>query len=130
MGGVSGEPNEGGGAIHQQTGNEEKNRAGIVPTSAAREKRMKRDMELARKILEQVEEKSVGVGPCTLEIAGYSEPDVSYNVKLLSQAGFLGVNGIIEDAAIAALERLVQKYQKEHGGPVPVPVRPGAKIGT
>jgi predicted DNA-binding protein len=37
-----------------------------------------------------------------------------------------GVNNIIEDAAVAALERLEAKYQKENG--VPVPVRPGAKI--
>ena len=53
---------------------------------------MKRDMELARKILEQVEEKSKGVGVVTLEIPDFSPEDISYNVMLLTQAGLLKSN--------------------------------------
>lgn len=39
-----------------------------------------------------------------------------------------GINGIVEEATIAALERLEKKYQDANGEPVPV--RPGALIGT
>ena len=53
---------------------------------------MKRDMDLARKILEQVEEKSKGVGVVNLDIPNYPPDEVSYNVMLLAQAGLLKAN--------------------------------------
>jgi len=48
-------------------------------------------MDLCRKILEQVEEKSVGVGGVAMDISGsgYSKPEIAYNVKLLAQAGLI-----------------------------------------
>ncbi len=50
---------------------------------------MKRDMELARQILQQVEEKSNGLGCGELDLPGYSENAVSYHVMLLKEAGLL-----------------------------------------
>jgi Hypothetical protein (DUF2513) len=50
---------------------------------------MKRDMDLARKILEQVEEKDDGEHQITLEIPEYPTNQVHYNVKLLKQHGLL-----------------------------------------
>lgn len=50
---------------------------------------MKRDMELARKILRQVEEKSQGLGMVDLDLPGVQEEEVSYHIMLLKQAGLL-----------------------------------------
>ena len=50
---------------------------------------MKRDLDLTRKILEQVEEKSEGMGGVEIDIPGQSAQDVSYHVMLLNEAGFL-----------------------------------------
>lgn len=50
---------------------------------------MKRDMELVRKILLETEQYPKGTGWLNVEIAGYSKADVSYHVKILSQAGLL-----------------------------------------
>src|SRR5262245_38120038 len=50
---------------------------------------MKRDMDLARTILEQVEEKSEGTGDVALDIPGRTQREISYHVMLLNQAGLL-----------------------------------------
>lgn len=50
---------------------------------------MKRDMDLAREILRQVEEKSQGMGTVTLEIPGHTDQEVSYHIMILHQAGLL-----------------------------------------
>jgi len=50
---------------------------------------MKRDMDLARKILLEVEKNSDAYAPVELSIAGYSEDDVAYHVALLVEAGLL-----------------------------------------
>jgi hypothetical protein len=50
---------------------------------------MKRDMDLAREILEQVEEKSQGIGSVRLEIPDHSENEIGYHVMLLGEAGLL-----------------------------------------
>lgn len=51
---------------------------------------MKRDMELARKILFALEECESAWGPGgDLHIDGYSDQDVAYHVKMLSQAGLI-----------------------------------------
>ena len=51
---------------------------------------MKRDMELARKILFALEACDNAWGPCDdMEIAGYSQQEVAYHVKLLCQADLI-----------------------------------------
>ena len=50
---------------------------------------MKRDLDLTRKILEQVEEKSQGMGMVDLDIPGFTQDQISYHVMQLDQAGFL-----------------------------------------
>ena len=50
---------------------------------------MKRDMDLVRKILEQVEEKHDGEHQITLDIPDFPQNQVHYNVKLLKQHGLL-----------------------------------------
>ena len=54
---------------------------------------MKRDMDLARRILLDVEEckEAVGGSPIHIECEGHSEEEVSYHVKLLEQAGLLDI---------------------------------------
>lgn len=49
---------------------------------------MKRDMELARQILQQVEDHPEPIGFVTLTIPGRTPEEVFYHVKLLAQAGF------------------------------------------
>lgn len=51
---------------------------------------MKRDMDLARKILLAIEQYKDPWGPQeSLKIEGYSDQDVSYHIKLLAQAGLI-----------------------------------------
>ncbi len=50
---------------------------------------MKRDMDLCREILRRVEERSGFQDWFELEIEGRSREEVSYHVKILSQAGLL-----------------------------------------
>ena len=50
---------------------------------------MKRDMDLCRDILLNLEEKPFAAGTFKVEIAGKSEQDVSYHLKLLAQAGLV-----------------------------------------
>jgi Hypothetical protein (DUF2513) len=50
---------------------------------------MRRDMDLARQILQQVEEKASGQGLVKLDIPEHSEEDVSYHVMLLKEAGLM-----------------------------------------
>ena len=50
---------------------------------------MKRDMDLVRKILLEVEGVSFEGGWIDLQIEGYSENEVSYHVLLLAEAGLI-----------------------------------------
>lgn len=50
---------------------------------------MKRDLDLTRNILEQIEEKSNGMPGMVLDLPGHTENEVSYHVKVLSEAGLL-----------------------------------------
>jgi len=51
---------------------------------------MKRDMELVRRVLLDTEEHGGGIGWFELgDIEGHSAEEVSYHVKLLSDAGFI-----------------------------------------
>lgn len=50
---------------------------------------MKRDMELARNILQQIEEKSNGLGVVAVHCPGHTEQQVSYHIMQLCQAGLL-----------------------------------------
>jgi len=46
-------------------------------------------MELARNILQQVEEKSTGIGLVAIDCAGHTDQEVSYHIMQLCQAGLL-----------------------------------------
>ncbi len=48
---------------------------------------MKRDMELIRMILVQLEEKSSGLGTIDIVVNGYKESEVGYNSALVVEAG-------------------------------------------
>jgi hypothetical protein len=50
---------------------------------------MKRDMDLVRQILLQIEAAQQPRGPVKLTIPGHSEEEVSYHVKLPAQAGLI-----------------------------------------
>ena len=50
---------------------------------------MKRDMELARTILQQMEEKSEGMGRVTLDLPNHASEEIHYHLKLLKQAGLI-----------------------------------------
>ncbi len=50
---------------------------------------MKRDMDLCRDILLNLEDKPFAPGTIKVEIDGKSEQDVSYHLKLLDQAGLV-----------------------------------------
>ncbi|WP_294124221.1 DUF2513 domain-containing protein [Sphingomonas sp.] len=50
---------------------------------------MKRDMDLCRKIMEQVEEKSNGLSPIDIEIEGYARAEVSYQIMIMNEGGYL-----------------------------------------
>lgn len=55
---------------------------------------MKRDMDLARKILLEIEKKLYSGGWVDLKIKGYAEPQIVYHVKLLAQAGLIEANDV------------------------------------
>ncbi|WP_369920365.1 DUF2513 domain-containing protein [Marinomonas polaris] len=50
---------------------------------------MKRDMDLARKILLAVEEKDEHVIPFVPDIDGYDKNQINYHIQLLGQAGLV-----------------------------------------
>ena len=50
---------------------------------------MKRDMDLCRKILLEVESWKTTLGPQQVEIDGYTEDEVGYHGKLLADAGLV-----------------------------------------
>jgi DNA-binding transcriptional ArsR family regulator len=50
---------------------------------------MKRDMDLVRKILFEIERQPFTRGKITLEIEGYSHEEISYHVLLLSEADLI-----------------------------------------
>ena len=51
---------------------------------------MKRDMDLIRQILIEIEEASFSPAGVRLQIPGRSPTEISYHVKLLAEAGFIG----------------------------------------
>jgi hypothetical protein len=53
---------------------------------------MKRDLDLVRLILLEVEKNDNPVRPITVEAEGYSPDEISYHVMLLEQAGYLTAN--------------------------------------
>jgi DNA-binding transcriptional ArsR family regulator len=58
---------------------------------------MKRDMDLARKILFAVEACNDPLGPQSeLKIEGYSDQMISYHVKVLAEAGLLEAEDVSE----------------------------------
>lgn len=50
---------------------------------------MKRDMDLVRLILLEIEEKYVSTALCNLQIDGYSMDTVAYHCKILEEAGLI-----------------------------------------
>jgi hypothetical protein len=50
---------------------------------------MRRDVDLVRTILQQVEEHGRGRGSLSLTVPGHTDEEVSYHVKLLHEAGLL-----------------------------------------
>jgi hypothetical protein len=50
---------------------------------------MKRDLDLCRQILQQVEDHDKAMGAVPLNIEGHSAEEVSYHVMLLAKAGLL-----------------------------------------
>jgi Hypothetical protein (DUF2513) len=59
---------------------------------------MKRDMELVRKVLAATEEHAKGTGWVKLEIEGHSAEEVSYHVKLLTEARMLTAENLTSHA--------------------------------
>mgnify|MGYP001309321571 CR=1 FL=1 len=60
---------------------------------------MKRDMELVRKILIAAEEKQ-DFQPQKLEIDGYSQEEISYHIKIMTQAGLIESQGYATSTGI------------------------------
>ena|SRR6266436_6058713 len=50
---------------------------------------MKRDMDLARQILQQIEEKSEGLKRVTLDLPDHAPEEIHYHLKLLKEAGLI-----------------------------------------
>ncbi|WP_416729214.1 DUF2513 domain-containing protein [Fictibacillus sp. JL2B1089] len=57
---------------------------------------MKRDMDLIRNILLEIEEKESATSWVTLSLEGFSEEQVNYHLNLLDQVGFLEVKKLIQ----------------------------------
>jgi hypothetical protein len=60
---------------------------------------MKRDMDLCREILRQIEESPESAGP-TVKVDGRSNEEISYHIKLLGEAGLVEVgvaDGLFKD---------------------------------
>lgn len=55
---------------------------------------MKRDMDLARKILFAIEESEGECGPDDITIEGYSDQIVYYHIKILAEAGLIEAEDI------------------------------------
>lgn len=62
---------------------------------------MKRDMELIRKILVAMVDHPDPMGWVPLEFEGYSDVDVSYQVKLLADQGMVEATGCCSSAGFA-----------------------------
>src|ERR1017187_5738286 len=60
---------------------------------------MKRDMELCRTILEQIEDKFPNYA-ATVEIEGRTEEEIAYHVILLAEAGFIEADIHLNDLGI------------------------------
>jgi hypothetical protein len=59
---------------------------------------MKRDMDLVRKILLEVETLPYNKGEwSSIEIEGYSNKEISYHIKIMTQAGLLDANNLSVD---------------------------------
>lgn len=50
---------------------------------------MQRDMDLARRILQELEQYPEPVGPVHISLEGKSEDEISYHIKLLHEAGLV-----------------------------------------
>ena len=50
---------------------------------------MKRDMDLVRAILLEVEKHSDGFAPCELEIDGYTPEQIAYHAYIMGEAGLV-----------------------------------------
>jgi DNA-binding transcriptional ArsR family regulator len=50
---------------------------------------MKRDMDLARQILLNLEESKNQIGPDDVNIKGYSKDEIAYHIMLLGEAGLI-----------------------------------------
>ena len=55
---------------------------------------MKRDMDLVRKILLELEDTPYELGAFDLELEGYSPDQISYHVMLLNEAGLIEANDL------------------------------------
>ena len=55
---------------------------------------MKRDMDLVRKILLELEDTPYELGGFDLELEGYSPDQISYHVMLLNEAGLIEANDL------------------------------------
>ena len=55
---------------------------------------MKRDMDLVRKILLELEDTPYGLGGFDLELEGYSPDQISYHVMLLNEAELIEANDL------------------------------------
>jgi Hypothetical protein (DUF2513) len=58
---------------------------------------LKRDMDLIRYILLEIEEKESTTSWTTLSLEGYSDEQVNYHLDLLDQVGFLEVKKLINE---------------------------------
>ena len=64
----------------------------VGPHPEKKEGRMKRDMDLVRKIFEAIEKsEKEDCSPADIHIDGFSEDQIRYHIKLLRQAGFIEV---------------------------------------
>ena len=50
---------------------------------------MKRDMDLFKEILKQLEEKADALSSIFPEVKGYTKDQISYHIELLDQAGYI-----------------------------------------
>jgi hypothetical protein len=62
---------------------------------------MKRDLDLVRKILFEVEKSPTPWGWVNLQIPGYSDEEISYHVKLLADAGLVQAKDLSSTAGFS-----------------------------
>jgi len=62
----------------------------VMPGPLRWERKMKRDMDLVRKILFAVEKHPSGFAPNKLEIPGHTEEEIAYHAYIMKEAGLVG----------------------------------------